>query len=43
MACVSRLSVSCDYDSIYLFGRFFGAKHPNEGAITEMRDYYRWQ
>ena len=26
-------------NSIYIFGRFFGAKHPNEQAIAEMRDH----
>ena len=26
-------------NSIYLFSRFFGEKHPNKGTIAEMRDY----
>ena len=26
-------------DSIYLFSSFFGAKHPKEETIAEMRDY----
>ena len=26
-------------NSIYLFARFFGAKHPNEVTIAEMRYY----
>ena len=30
-------------NSIYPFGRFFGAKHPNKGTIAEMRDYEGWQ
>ena len=30
-------------NSIYPSSRFFGAKHPNEGAIAEMRGYEAWQ
>ena len=30
-------------NSIYLFSRFFGTKHPNKGTIADIRDYEGWQ
>ena len=30
-------------NSIYLFSRFFGSKHWNNGTIAEIRDYEGWQ
>ena len=34
-------SVKIFHEHIYLLSRFFGAKHPNKGAIAETRDYER--
>ena len=35
----NHFSVKTFMNSIYLFCRFFGGKHPNKGTIAEMRDY----